>query len=139
LAASQKVLKTGKIGAFLTAKDNHDVVSPGARFQVVDRPLHCTSRGRARKRRAALVIGNSGYAFSLLANPGHDAADIADALRGAGFVADLVMDSDKASMLEAIAHFGDAIARRKGVGFFYYARHGVQMAGENFRVPVGRC
>jgi hypothetical protein len=31
LAASQKVLRTGKIGGFLTAKDNHDVVSPGAR------------------------------------------------------------------------------------------------------------
>ncbi len=39
MAASQKVLRTGKIGGFLIAKDNHDVVSPGARFHFADRPL----------------------------------------------------------------------------------------------------
>ena len=30
---------------------------------------------RAEEARTALVIGNSGYAFSPLANPGHDAAE----------------------------------------------------------------
>ncbi len=91
---------------------------------------------RADEPRTALVIGNSHYAFAPLSNPSHDAADIADALRGAGFDVDLVMDAGKAGMLEAIDQFAHTLARRKGVGFFYYAGHGAQMAGENYLVPV---
>jgi len=86
--------------------------------------------------RTALVIGNTRYAFAPLVNPGHDAADIADALRGAGFTVDLVLDAGKAKMLESIGRFGDTLAHRKGVGFFYYAGHGAQIAGENYLVPV---
>ena len=48
---------------------------------------------RAEEARTALVIGNSHYAFAPLPNPEHDAADIADALRGAGFSVDLVLDA----------------------------------------------
>ena len=55
---------------------------------------------RAEEARTALVIGNSHYTFAPLPNPEHDAADIADALRGAGFSVDLVMDAGKARMLE---------------------------------------
>ena len=33
-----------------TAKDNHDGVSTGARCHFADHPVHCTSRGRARRR-----------------------------------------------------------------------------------------
>ena len=91
---------------------------------------------RADEARTALVIGNTRYAFAPLVNPGHDAADIADALRGAGFAVDLVLDAGKAKMLESIGRFGDTLAHRKGVGFFYYAGHGVQIAGENYLVPV---
>ena len=35
---------------------------------------------RAEEARTALVINNTRYAFAPLVNPGHDAADIADAL-----------------------------------------------------------
>ena len=60
MAASQKVLKTGKIGGFLTAKDNHDVVSmleaithfggasPGARASAFSIMPGMASRWRAR-------------------------------------------------------------------------------------------
>jgi len=86
--------------------------------------------------RSALVIGNSSYTFAPLANPSHDASDIAQALRAAGFSVETVLDADKRSMLEALRHFGSTLAQRKGVGFFYYAGHGVQIAGENYLVPV---
>ena len=91
---------------------------------------------RADEARTALVIGNSRYAFAPLPNPEHDAADIADALRGSGFAVDLVLDASKAKMLASIGRFGDALTHRKGVGFFYYAGHGAQIAGENYLVPV---
>ena len=90
----------------------------------------------AEEARTALVIGNSHYTFAPLPNPEHDAADIADALRGAGFSVDLVMDAGRARMLELIGRFGDTLAHRKGVGFFYYAGHGAQIAGENYLLPV---
>jgi hypothetical protein len=91
---------------------------------------------RADEARTALVIGNSRYSFAPLPNPEHDAADIADALRGSGFAVDLVLDASKAKMLASIGRFGDALTHRKGVGFFYYAGHGAQIAGENYLVPV---
>ena len=86
--------------------------------------------------RSVLVIGNSSYAFAPLANPSHDAGDIAQALRAAGFSVETILDADKRRMLEAIGQFGSSLARRKGVGFFYYAGHGVQIDGENYLVPV---
>ncbi len=91
---------------------------------------------RADEARTALVIGNSQYVFAPLANPQHDAADIANALRGAGFTVETILDAGKAKMLEAIGRFGETLARRKGVGFFYYAGHGAQFEGENYLVPV---
>ena len=91
---------------------------------------------RADEARTALVIGNSRYASAPLPNPEHDAADIANALRGSGFAVDLVLDASKANMMASIGRFGDALTHRKGVGFFYYAGHGAQIAGENYLVPV---
>jgi hypothetical protein len=91
---------------------------------------------RAESARSALVIGNSSYAFAPLANPPHDAADVAQALRGAGFDVEIVLDANRRKMLEAIEQFGSALARRKGVGFFYYAGHGIQISGENYLMPV---
>jgi hypothetical protein len=73
---------------------------------------------RADEARTALVIGNSRCTFAPLPNPEHDAADIADALRGAGFTVDLVLDASKAKVLGSIGRFGDALAHRKGVSFF---------------------
>ena len=85
------------------------------------------SAARADEARTVLVIDNSLYTFAPLPNPAHDAADIADALRGAGFSVDLVMDAGKAKKLESIGRSGDTLAHRKGVGFFYYAGHGAQI------------
>jgi Caspase domain len=96
-----------------------------------------TFTARAEQPRTALVVGNSSYASAPLANPVNDAADVAKSLGGAGFAVNLVLNADKAKMLAAIKQFGATLAEHKGgVGFFYYAGHGVQIAGENYLVPV---
>lgn len=87
--------------------------------------------------RSALVIGNSQYAFGALANPANDAADVAAALKAAGFDVTLKTDATQAAMREAIRAFGEALKAENGVGLFYFAGHGVQISGENFLVPVG--
>jgi len=87
--------------------------------------------------RTALVIGNSRYAFSPLANPANDATDIAAALRNAGFDVILKIDADRSAMTEAIGAFGKALKTSRAMGLFFYAGHGVQISGENYLVPVG--
>ncbi len=89
------------------------------------------------ERRTALIIGNSGYESSYLANPVNDAEDIAKKLQGCGFTVFKETDADRSHMRRAIRKFGDAINREGGVGLFYYAGHGVQVNGENYLVPIG--
>ncbi len=88
------------------------------------------------EQRVALVIGNSAYAESPLKNPTNDAADMAAALRGLGFQVILRANANRRQMVEAVREFGNQI-KRGGVGFFYYAGHGVQSRGKNFLIPVG--
>ncbi len=87
--------------------------------------------------RSALVIGNSEYSFAPLANPGNDASDVAKSLESAGFEVELVVNADRQAMLDAVAEFGAKLADRGGVGLFFFAGHGVQVAGENYLLPIG--
>ncbi len=87
--------------------------------------------------RTALIIGNSNYAhFGNLANPGNDASDVSQALEALGFEVTLVMDAQERELFEAVRAFGDALAREKGLGLFYYAGHGIEVGGINYLVPV---
>ncbi len=85
--------------------------------------------------RTALVIGNAAYASAPLKNPVNDARDMASALRGLGFEVILKTDATHKDMEAAVREFGQKL-RRGGVGLFYFAGHGVQVAGENYLVPV---
>ncbi len=87
--------------------------------------------------RTALVIGNAGYAVSPLANASNDARDLGDVLEALGFETTVLIDQDKEQMTEAIFAFGDRLRERGGVGFFYYAGHGMEVGGENYLIPVG--
>jgi hypothetical protein len=87
--------------------------------------------------RSALVIGNAGYSFGPLANPTHDATDMAAALRGAGFEVLLKTDATQGDMVDSIRAFGDMLKRKGGVGLFFFSGHGVQANGENYIVPIG--
>jgi uncharacterized caspase-like protein len=88
------------------------------------------------EQRVALVIGNSSYKQSPLKNPVNDATDVAATLRGLGFSVILRTNANRRQMVEAVREFG-AQLKRGGVGFFYYAGHGVQSRGSNYLIPVG--
>jgi len=90
-------------------------------------------------KRVALVIGNSAYqSVTRLDNPRNDARLMANTLRGLGFT--LVgngpqTDLDKVALDGALQKFGNAVLGAD-VALFYYAGHGVQVAGRNFLVPI---
>jgi hypothetical protein len=84
----------------------------------------------------ALIIGNSRYRYTApLANPANDATDIAAALEKLGFAVALKVDASLRAMENEIKVFGRRL-RDGGVGLFYYAGHGVQVAGRNYLIPI---
>jgi hypothetical protein len=92
------------------------------------------------EKRIALVVGNSAYKnITPLDNPSKDASLMAETLSSLGFT--LVggraqLDLDKGAMDNAVQSFGRQV-QGADVALFYYAGHGVQVAGANFLVPVG--
>ena len=86
--------------------------------------------------RFALVVGNGNYAGALkLRNAHNDARLIADKLRGAGYVTDLVLDADRATLYKALAKLAGNL-KNGGVGALYYAGHGLDIKGRNYLIPV---
>ena len=89
--------------------------------------------------RVALVIGNSNYQTApKLANPGNDARSVAQLLNSAGFEVTQATDLSRSEMVRAVQDFSDKVAIRGpgAVAMIYYAGHGVQLAGENYLLPV---
>ena len=90
-------------------------------------------------KRVALIIGNSDYWFvARLDNAANDAKLMAKTLRGLGFTivgGDAELDLDKARFDHALQDFGNQVLGAD-VALFYYAGHGLQVAGKNFLVPV---
>jgi len=90
--------------------------------------------------RVALVIGNSAYKGDLpaLPNPANDAKLMAQSLKNVGFDVVEAENASQADMKRAIAEFSDKLsaAGAQGTGLFFYAGHGVQVAGENYLIPV---
>ena len=86
----------------------------------------------------ALVIGNSNYrGISSLKNPENDATDMETALTSLGFDVDIVLNGSSEQMEAAIINLRRNLSvSRNSYGFFYYAGHGVQAAGENYLIPV---
>jgi tetratricopeptide (TPR) repeat protein len=86
--------------------------------------------------RRALVIGNSSYlTLHYAPNPVSDAADMASALRQAGFVVTLGLDLRRADMVERIARFA-AEARGAETALIYFSGYGVAHMGETWLVPI---
>lgn len=88
------------------------------------------------EQRIALVIGNADYKTAPLKNPANDANDIANTLARAGFDVELVINESVTEIRKASAKFASNLENSKGMGFFYYAGHGVQLNGENYLVAV---
>jgi uncharacterized caspase-like protein len=88
------------------------------------------------EKRVALVIGNGAYRAPLeLTNPPEDARAVADALQRVGFQVIQGYDLKNADMTAKMKEFSRAL-EGSDVGLFYYAGHGMQVAGENYLVPV---
>jgi hypothetical protein len=86
--------------------------------------------------RVALVIGNGAYTnVTPLTNPPNDARDISSALRDLGFKVIEGYNLDSTKMRGKIEEFGAAMPGA-AVTLFYYAGHGMQVAGKNYLVPV---
>ena len=86
--------------------------------------------------RLALIIGNSKYKFAPLVNPANDAVSMAKALRDLKFEVIEIIDGNKDTIKNAVRAFHDKLNEYGGVGFFYYAGHGIQVKGENYIVPI---
>ena len=70
-----------------------------------------------------------------LANPVNDANDISSALKSAGFEVILGLDVDKREFDTKVRNFADLL-EDADVAIFFYAGHGLQVAGRNYLIPV---
>jgi len=86
--------------------------------------------------RIALVIGNSGYEYApSLPNPRNDADAIGNALEAVGFEVTIHTDLDQRGMQSALRDFG-LRAETSDVALVYFAGHGIQVASQNYLLPV---
>jgi hypothetical protein len=91
------------------------------------------------EQRVALVIGNSNYqSVPPLPNPDNDAQSMAQFLNSAGFEVVEATDLTQNDMIKVVQDFSSRVASHgpNTVAMIYYAGHGVQLAGENYLVPV---
>jgi uncharacterized caspase-like protein len=91
----------------------------------------------APEHRVALVIGNAHYAGdSELVNPLHDADDMCAALKRLGF--ETLCHNDVKTRKDFLDRLDEFASRLKPAskGLFFYAGHAVQIAGENYLVPI---
>ena len=91
------------------------------------------------EKRVALVIGNSAYEHvSALPNPANDAKAIGQFLNSAGFEVIQATDLDHDEMVQVLQDFSARLAGHgpNTVAFVYYAGHGLQIAGDNYLVPI---
>lgn len=91
----------------------------------------------APEHRVALVIGNAHYAGAdELVNPLHDAQDMCAALKRLGF--EVACHKDVRSRRELLERLDQlaGLLKPSSKAVFYYAGHAVQIAGENYLVPI---
>ncbi len=87
-------------------------------------------------KRVALVLGNSAYTHAPpLPNPVNDANDVAGKLQALGFTVSLAVDATKTETDAILREFSGALEGAE-VALFFYAGHGLQVAGQNYLVPI---
>src|SRR3954468_15539401 len=97
-----------------------------------------TAAAQAPEKRIALVVGNAAYAKSPLATAANDAGLIAQTLQAAGFDVVGARDLDGDTLRRS---FRDFIQKAEASGpdtvaMVYLAGYGMQLAGENYFIPV---
>src|SRR6266516_2605268 len=97
-----------------------------------------SAAAQQQEKRIALVVGNGAYAKSPLATAANDAGLIAQTLQAAGFDVVGARDLDGDTLRKSFRDFIQK-AQASGPGTFamvYLAGYGVQLAGENYFIPV---
>ena len=90
----------------------------------------------AASRRVALIIGNADYlSLPRLKNSVNDATKVRDTLRDAGFETFYGVNLTHLQIEELLRKFFRDVDKAD-VATIYYSGHGVQVAGDNFIVPV---
>src|SRR5207237_562586 len=92
----------------------------------------------ATEKRIALVIGNGAYAKGALATAANDAGLIAQTLQAAGFDVVGARDLDGDTLRKSFRDFIHKAQSSDGntVAMVYLAGYGMQLAGENYFIPV---
>lgn len=87
--------------------------------------------------RMALVIGNAKYepAAGPLRNTVNDARAVSTALKGLGFSVELKENVTRDQLLRALLEFRATLTGRE-VALFYFAGHGISVAGSNYLLPI---
>jgi len=94
------------------------------------------AQSRGARDRHALVIGNGAYkSVSPLQNPLNDARDMAKLLAGFGFQVTTLPDAGGEQLQRGIEAFSKSLTAGD-VALLFYAGHGIQVAGENYMIPV---
>ncbi len=98
--------------------------------------LFWTPLSASAEKRVALVIGNANYqSVAPLDNPGHDATDMANKLRGLNFEVIEGTDADLSALKGYIKQFSQQL-NGADVALFYYSGHAIQVQDTNYIVPV---
>ena len=93
-----------------------------------------SNNGRAME---ALLIANSDYSnFPNLGSPKTDALILGDSLRKLGFATRLVENASREQMLDEIKAFEERLRSTRGIAFFHFGGHGIQVKGSNYLVPA---
>src|SRR5262245_57147396 len=90
------------------------------------------------EKRIALVVGNGAYAKSPLATTANDAGLIAQTLQAAGFDVVGARDLDGDTLRKSFRDFMQKVetAGPDTVALVYLSGYGMQLAGENYFIPV---
>src|ERR1700687_4934373 len=97
-----------------------------------------SAAAQQQEKRIALVVGNGAYAKSPLATAANDAGLIAQTLQAAGFDVVCARDLDGGNPVRSFRDFIQK-AETSGPGtvaMVYLAGYGIQLAGENYFIPV---
>lgn len=88
------------------------------------------------QRRLALVIGNDAYEnITTLKKAANDARGISDTLTNLGFEVTTATNISRREMNQTLQTFNNSI-RADDIVLFFFAGHGVEIAGENYLLPI---
>lgn len=106
------------------------------RVLVLSLVLMCAATLSWAQTRVALVLGNGAYEHApQLPNPTLDATEVGAALDRLGFEVLMRTDLTAAGMRAAVRDFSIAMEGAE-LALFFYAGHGIQVAGRNYLLPV---